>query len=96
MAMTPDHYPRLHELAPGLLAGFGYNGRGIAMGTIMGRELARAAAGIPLEELVMPATRMRPLARYPFRRPLVSGAVRYYRWRDAIDGTIGRLLGIPS
>ena len=38
--MTTDHFPRLHELAPGLFAGLGYNGRGIAAGTMMGRDLA--------------------------------------------------------
>ena len=30
VAMTRDHLPHLHELAPGLLAGLGYNGRGVA------------------------------------------------------------------
>ena len=37
--MTRDHLPHLHELAPGLLAGLGYNGRGVAMATVMGRLL---------------------------------------------------------
>jgi glycine/D-amino acid oxidase-like deaminating enzyme len=37
VAVTRDHLPRLQELAPGLLAGFGYNGRGVAMATMMGR-----------------------------------------------------------
>ena len=40
VAMTADHFPRLHELAPGLFAGLGYNGRGIAAATMMGRDLA--------------------------------------------------------
>lgn len=43
LAMTLDHYPHLHEPAPGLLIGLGYNGRGVAMGT-MGRQLARRIA----------------------------------------------------
>jgi len=40
VAMTGDHLPHLHELAPGLLAGLGYNGRGVAMAIVMGRLLA--------------------------------------------------------
>ena len=45
MAMTPDRYPRLFELAPGVGAALGYSGRGICTATILGRELARWAAG---------------------------------------------------
>jgi len=41
MAMTPDRYPRLFELAPGVAAALGYSGRGICTATILGRELGR-------------------------------------------------------
>jgi glycine/D-amino acid oxidase-like deaminating enzyme len=41
LAMTTDHYPHIHEPAPGILACLGYNGRGVAMGTAMGEQLAR-------------------------------------------------------
>ena len=41
VALTRDHLPRLQEVAPGLLAGFGYNGRGVAMATMRGALLAR-------------------------------------------------------
>ncbi|MBV9522944.1 MAG: FAD-binding oxidoreductase, partial [Alphaproteobacteria bacterium] len=85
MAMTPDRYPRLHELAPGLLAGFGYNGRGVAMGTIMGRELAKRAAGTPLDELAMPATPLRPIPGHALRRAAVFAHLQYDRLRDALD-----------
>jgi len=33
--------PHLHELAPGLRAALGYNGRGVAMATVLGTLLAR-------------------------------------------------------
>lgn len=45
IAITQDHMPHLHEPAPGILAGLGYNGRGIAMSSVMGRTLARKALG---------------------------------------------------
>ena len=40
LAFTRDHLPRVHELAPGVIACIGYNGRGISPGTVMGRALA--------------------------------------------------------
>ncbi len=59
-AMTWDKAPKLMQLAPGVLAGMGYNGRGIAMATAMGRQLALAALG---EDTALP---IEPLYRTPF------------------------------
>ena len=42
---TPDALPRLVEAGEGAFGIVGYNGRGIAPGTVLGRELARAALG---------------------------------------------------
>ena len=52
-AMTWDKAPKLMQLAPGVLAGMGYNGRGVAMATAMGEQLAFAAMG---EETALPVT----------------------------------------
>ena len=54
VAMTTDHFPRLHELAPGLFAGLGYNGRGIAAATMMGRDLAALVRGARDDATVFP------------------------------------------
>ena len=43
LAITPDHYPHLHEPAPGVIAALGYNGRGVAMATADGGRGSRAA-----------------------------------------------------
>ncbi|MCR9151284.1 MAG: FAD-binding oxidoreductase [Rhodobacteraceae bacterium] len=61
VALTADHYPHLHRLAPGILAGLGYNGRGVAIATAMGRVLARWATGAPERDLDFPVTPLRPL-----------------------------------
>ena len=61
VAITRDHLPHLHELAPGLLAGLGYNGRGVAMATVMGRLLAQRALGAPVAELGFPLTPVTPI-----------------------------------
>lgn len=40
IAMTSDHMPKIAEIGPGGIAIFGYNGRGIAPGTVFGRAAA--------------------------------------------------------
>ena len=84
IAMTPDRYPHLHELAPGLLAGLGYNGRGICLATIMGKAMAARALGAPLDTLAMPATSPRGIGIHPLRRLAVPALLHYYRLRDSI------------
>ena len=60
VAMTWDHAPKLMRLADRVYAGMGYNGRGVAMATAMGYQLARASLGEPTD---LPIT---PLYRTPF------------------------------
>ena len=65
LAMTRDHYPHVHEPAPGVVAAVGYNGRGVAMATAMGAQLARRIMqpGVPID---LPVTDMKTIALYPF------------------------------
>ena len=71
IALTTDRVPHFHEPEPGLIVGLGYNGRGVAMSHVMGRELARRALGTPATELPFPIS---PVPAYPFRTPQVLGA----------------------
>ena len=57
--MTLSHTPKLIGLAPGLHAGMGYNGRGVAMATMMGKQLAAVVLG---EQAHMP---VEPMSRIP-------------------------------
>ena len=85
IALTPDRVPHLHEPAPGVIAGLGYNGRGVAMSHVMGRELARRALGTPAAELPFPVTAIAP---YRFRLPQVLGAglaMAVLRMRDEFE-----------
>ncbi|MBO1359634.1 FAD-binding oxidoreductase [Acetobacter sacchari] len=55
IGVTATRLPRLHRLAPGVVAMAGYNGRGIAPGTTFGRVLADMTAGhTPDSELPLP------------------------------------------
>ena len=56
IAMTPDHLPRIHRLADGLYTPIGYNGRGIAPGTVFGRAMAELLSGGREEDLPLPVT----------------------------------------
>ncbi len=72
IAMTPDHLPRIIELAPGVLTPIGYNGRGITAGTVFGECMAQLIAGGDPAALPLP---MSGLRRVPFRG-LRSAAMR--------------------
>jgi glycine/D-amino acid oxidase-like deaminating enzyme len=83
VALTQDHLPHLHELAPGMYAGLGYNGRGVAMATVMGRLLARWALGESPAELGFPVTPVRPIRLHMFSRLGVRATIQYLRFADA-------------
>lgn len=82
VAMTADHLPHLHALAPGVFAALGYNGRGVALTTTMGRFLAALVSGAPAEAVDFPVTPLRPLPLHRFNRLAVRVVTQYYRLRD--------------
>ena len=55
-ALTADLLPHLYEPCAGLFSALGYNGRGLAIGTALGSELARRVLGAPAAELHYPTT----------------------------------------
>lgn len=59
IAMTGDHLPRIHRLDDGLYTPIGYNGRGIAPGTVFGKAMADLLAGGSEADLPMPVTGVR-------------------------------------
>ncbi|MBC7280635.1 FAD-binding oxidoreductase [Hoeflea sp.] len=59
IAMTGDHLPRIHRLDDGLYTPIGYNGRGIAPGTVFGKAMADLLAGGKEADLLMPVTDIR-------------------------------------
>ncbi|HYF07843.1 MAG TPA: FAD-binding oxidoreductase [Acetobacteraceae bacterium] len=84
VAMTKDQYPHLHEPAPGLIAMLGYNGRGVAMATVMGREIARRLTGTPADRLDMPVVPIRPIPFHRFWRIGVTAKMLEGRIRDRL------------
>ena len=82
LAVTPDHYPHIHEPAPGVIACLGYNGRGVAMSTAMGPQLARRILGGGTAEIDMPITTMKEIPFHALWRNAVAARVAYGRIRD--------------
>jgi glycine/D-amino acid oxidase-like deaminating enzyme len=58
-AAAADLLPHLYEPQPGLFAALGFAGRGIAMGTALGRALARRVRGETVQNIGFPVTSAR-------------------------------------
>ncbi len=82
VAITQDHYPHIHEPAPGLIACLGYNGRGVALSTAMGGEIAKLATGTAARDIAMPVTTIKTIPFHGFWRLGVNAKVMEGRIRD--------------
>ncbi len=83
LAMTPDQYPHVHEPAPGVLVGLGYNGRGVAMATAMGAQLA-ARILRPTEDIDLPITDMKTIPLHALWPVAVRAAIARGRIADLL------------
>jgi len=86
LAMTRDHFPHVHEPAPGVLICLGYNGRGVALATALGAELARRIT-TPDARIDMPVSALRPIPLHALWPLAVKAAIARGR---AIDWWSGR------
>jgi glycine/D-amino acid oxidase-like deaminating enzyme len=82
LAMTRDQYPHIHEPARGMLVCLGFNGRGVAMSTAMGAQLARRIV-TPAADFDMPITSLRTIglhSLWPFavRAVIARGRLASY------------------
>ena len=84
LAITADHYPHVHEPAENLLISLGCNGRGVALSTAMGAQLARRLIGGKNAEIDMPVTGIKPIAMHAFWPVGVTAAVLAGRVRDRL------------
>jgi glycine/D-amino acid oxidase-like deaminating enzyme len=85
IALTPDQYPRLHNLAKGVWSGIGCNGRGLAMASILGRDLAHLARGGSERTTTFPVTPLRPFPLHDAAALVVAATVSTKRWLDRMD-----------
>ncbi|MFC4168502.1 NAD(P)/FAD-dependent oxidoreductase [Teichococcus aestuarii] len=85
LAVTPDHYPHVHAPAPGLLCCLGYNGRGVALASHMGRLLAARLAEGEAAAFDMPVLPLKPMPLHRFWRLGVWAGV----WRGRLLDGLG-------
>ena len=85
IALTADRVPHFHEPAPGILAGLGYNGRGVAMSLVMGRVLAERALGADPKNLPFPVTEIQRMAFRSLQMAGTGAAMRFLRFRDTME-----------
>jgi glycine/D-amino acid oxidase-like deaminating enzyme len=83
VSLTIDQLPHIHDPAPGIHIGHGYNGRGIAVSTLMGALLADRITGGPMHSLFPPSP-LQPIPWHSIRQPLLTAAIGYYRLKDAL------------
>ena len=83
LAITPDHYPHVHEPAQNLLISLGCNGRGVALSTAMGAQLARRLIDTKAD-MDMPISGIKPIAMHAFWPLAVRSAVLTGRVRDRL------------
>lgn len=81
LAMTADHYPHVHEPAHGVLACLGYNGRGVALATSMGSQLAQRLLK-PSIAIDMPVTTIKTIGLHALWPIAVRAAIAHGRLRD--------------
>lgn len=71
IGVTQDMMPRMFEPAPGVLAGLGFSGRGIAMTSVMGRCLARKVLGGHNDDLPFQMSQIEPIPFHEVSRRMV-------------------------
>jgi glycine/D-amino acid oxidase-like deaminating enzyme len=72
VALTTGTLPHIHEPEPGLHVALGYNGRGLALATAVGKLVAERVGGRPGTELELPATPLRPIPLHFLASPALS------------------------
>ncbi|WP_224824403.1 FAD-binding oxidoreductase [Cognatishimia sp. MH4019] len=85
IAVTPKMMPHLHEPAPGVLAGLGFSGRGIAMTSVMGRSLVRKALGAAEDTLPFAVSAMERVPLHWAATKLAPLAAPAASLRDRMD-----------
>ena len=85
IGMNRDRFPRVHRLGPDGYTWLACNGRGVALGTALGRELARAVTGIPHDELALPLTDVKPFPGHRLIRQLAPAYLSWLKRKDSIE-----------
>jgi len=87
IAVTEDRLPHFHEPKPGLIAGLGYNGRGVAMSHVMGKALAQRVLGASPDSLPFPTTSIKAVSFRSIQLMGESTAIKIMRFMDKLESS---------
>ncbi|MEL6597227.1 MAG: FAD-binding oxidoreductase [Pseudomonadota bacterium] len=85
IALTKDYLPHIHEPQENLIAGLGYNGRGVAMSFVVGRNMAERILGKNERELDLPVTQIRPFPLRSIKMLGMETAISVMRLMDRLE-----------
>ncbi|WP_298359308.1 FAD-binding oxidoreductase [uncultured Litoreibacter sp.] len=85
IAVTPEMMPHIHEPAPGITAGIGFSGRGIAMTSVMGRALSAKLLGTQAGDLPFPIQPVTPIPFHGITSHLIPFAAPAMTLRDRFE-----------
>jgi len=83
VAITRDFMPHVHEPAPGITAALGCNGRGIALCSSMGRQIADKLLSAQAD-FAYPLTSIQPIPLHGLQRFYIGAGVAWYSLLDKI------------
>jgi glycine/D-amino acid oxidase-like deaminating enzyme len=78
--------PHIHEMAPGVYSGLGYNGRGVGMATLMGQWLAELVTDGGQIQGMLPITMIKPIKLQSFRKPVITATYFLKSLQDRVEG----------
>lgn len=84
-AVTTDHLPHVHEPEANLHISVGCNGRGIAVSTSLGIQMAKRILGMSEKELPVPVSSIGTVHFHAFRGLGVKAATLYKRLQDRLE-----------
>lgn len=85
VAMTRNRIPFLYRAAPGLTAAMGYNGRGVGMGSLMGKVAAETILRHDDMQSDFPVTHPKSFALHQLHNAGVSASVKWFALLDHLD-----------
>ncbi|MSP88419.1 MAG: FAD-binding oxidoreductase [Alphaproteobacteria bacterium] len=83
--LAPSQFPGLHRLDDGLWAALGYSGRGIAMATLLGREIAQSIIGGRNDADNYPVTAPTAIPSRLAAALVARALIGFYRWMDRFE-----------
>ena len=82
IAVTRDFMPHIHQPAPGITLALGYNGRGVALATCMGQQIAALVDGKSAQSCPFPISTIQPIPMHGMQRFYIAAGVAWYSLLD--------------